>query len=286
MRSTDFFELFPDEREKGNSQLRKCQLVMLRMLKIFDFLCARHDVKYFLVEGSLRGAILYQGFLPWDDDLDIGMTRDNYERFIKKVVSELPNDIFFQNDETDPYYPSCHVVEAKLRDKYSSYKRENRNNKNTFHDGLQIDISVYDRSYLPNNFFIYFANRLLKFFFKRRGDRKKAGFLKWISKYSPFPLAYGSSFISRLKEINHRTNYIKYKEINKLKKIKFEDMEAYIPIGWESYLKRHYGNYKEIPSLEKQKGHHGNDIPDPFTPCNHSEILYWNSKKLVQKVGD
>jgi len=102
MKSTDFFEVFPDEREKGDSQLRKCQLVMLRMLKILDFLCVRHEVKYFLVEGSLRGAILYHGFLPWDDDLDIGMTRDNYEKFVEKVVPELPNDIFFQNDETDP----------------------------------------------------------------------------------------------------------------------------------------------------------------------------------------
>jgi len=284
MKSTDFFEVFPDEREKGDSQLRKCQLVMLRMLKILDFLCVRHEVKYFLVEGSLRGAILYHGFLPWDDDLDIGMTRDNYEKFVEKVVPELPNDIFFQNDETDPCYPSCHVIEAKLRDKYSSYKRGNRNNKNTFHDGLQIDIAVYDRSYLPNKLFIYFANRLLKFFFKRRGNKKRANLLKWISKYSPFLLVYGNSFISRLKEINQRTNYIKYKEIKKLKRTKFEDMEAYIPIGWDSYLKRHYGKYKEIPSWEKQKGHHGKDIPDPFNPCNHSEILYWNSTKLAQRL--
>lgn len=284
MENINFLNLFPDEREKGDTRLRQCQLVMIRMLKIFDFLCAKHNVKYFLIEGSLRGAILYQGFLPWDDDLDIGMTRTNYEKFIEKVVPELPEDIFFQNDETDKYYPSCHVIEAKLRDKYSSYKREKDNSKKSFHDGLQIDISVFDRVYLPNNFYIYLVNRLLKFLFKGRGDKKRAGLLKLISKYSPVPLVYGSSFISPFKKINKRTGYIRNKEIEKLLRTKFEDLEVYIPIGWDSYLRRQYREYRKIPSIEKQKGSHGKDTPDPFTPCNHEEILHWNSKRLEPKI--
>ncbi len=277
----DFEHLFPDERQKGDTRIRQCQLVMLRMLKVLDFLCKEHQIKYFLIEGSLRGAIIYQGFLPWDDDLDIGMTRTNYEKFVQYVVPELPNDIFFQNDETDPYYPSCHIVEAKLRDKYSSYTREKADKRMyTFHDGLQIDISVYDQSYLPNNFFIYALNQSLKFFVKYKGNKKRAGILKWISKYSPFPLVYGSSFICRRKMMKQRANYIKQKEIKNLIKAKFEDMEAYIPQSWDSYLRRQYGNYMELPPAEKQKRHHGTDIPDPFTPCNHSEILYWKSKTV------
>jgi phosphorylcholine metabolism protein LicD len=247
-----------------------------------DVLCAKYDVKYFLIEGSLRGAIIYKGFLPWDDDLDIGMTRDNYEKFVQFVVPELPNDIFFQNDETDTYYPSCHVVEAKLRDKYSSYKREKNTRKKSesFHDGLQIDISVFDQSYLPSNFFVYALNRALIFLFKNKGDKKRASLLKWISNHTPFPLAYGSSFISNLKKINQRTNYIKAKEIKNLIRAKFEDAEAYIPEGWESYLKRQYGNYMKLPSPESQKGSHGVNIPDPFTPCNHKEILNWEDRKF------
>src|SRR6266498_730640 len=236
----DFEHLFPDERQKGDTRIRQCQLVMLRMLKVLDFLCKKHQIKYFLIEGSLRGAIIYQGFLPWDDDLDLGMTRTNYEKFVQYVVPELPNDIFFQNDETDPY----------------------------------------DQSYLPNNFFIYALNQSLKFFVKYKGNKKRASILKWISKYSPFPLVYGSSFICRRKMMKQRANYIKQKEIKNLIKAKFEDMEAYIPQGWDSYLRRQYVNYMELPPAEKQKRHHGTDIPDPFTPCNHSEILYWKSKTV------
>jgi len=188
---------------------------------------------------------------------------------------------FFQNDESDPYYPSCHVVEAKLRDKYSSYKREKSGKKiGTFHDGLQIDISVYDRAYLPVNLFIYTLNRTLIFFFKHKSNKKRADVLKWISKHSLVPLVYGSSFICNLKRMKLRSNYIKEEEIKSFITRKFEDVKVFIPAGWESYLKRQYGNYLQLPASEKQKGNHGADIPDPFTPCNHSEILHWNSEHI------
>ncbi len=78
----NFTQLFPDNREDGETPLRQCQLVMLRMLKIFDFLCAKHQIKYFLIGGSLLGAIRHKGFIPWDDDLDVAMTRDNYTKFL------------------------------------------------------------------------------------------------------------------------------------------------------------------------------------------------------------
>src|SRR5919206_1290658 len=100
----NFDELFPDEREKGETLTRQCQLVMLRMLKVVDYLCSKHDIKYFLTGGTMLGAIRHKGFIPWDDDLDVGMTRANYEQFLKHAVSDFPKDIFFQNTETDPTY--------------------------------------------------------------------------------------------------------------------------------------------------------------------------------------
>src|SRR5690242_9470114 len=139
MLQIDFNCLFPDNRENGETRLRQCQLVMLRMFKIFDFLCTRHQIKYFLTGGSLIGAVRHQGFIPWDDDLDVGMTRENYERFIQYAVPELPNDIFFQNINTDPFYRETDYVDARLRDKYSSYNHIGKKN-NAFHEGLQVDI--------------------------------------------------------------------------------------------------------------------------------------------------
>jgi lipopolysaccharide cholinephosphotransferase len=274
----DFNTLFLDEREKGETRLRQCQLVMLRMLKIFDHLCSTHNIKYFLTGGSLLGAIRHQGFIPWDDDLDVGMTRENYEKFVQYAVPELPQDIFFQTPETDIGYPVCHTVEAKLKDKYSSYIiREKHKHIIKWHTGLQIDIFVYDKAYLPHNFFLYILNRSLIFFCDN--NKKKANVLKFISKYSPFPHVYASGYINSRKRISFGTSYKKEKEIANLLRVKFEDAEVLIPAGWHSYLKRMYGNYMQLPPVEKQKSHYGEVLPDPFTPCNHSEILYWNERK-------
>lgn len=85
----NFDQLFPDNRETGDTPLRQCQLVMLRMLKNFDYLCKKHGIKYFLTGGSLIGAVRHNGFIPRDDDLDVGMTRRNYELFVQKAVNEF-----------------------------------------------------------------------------------------------------------------------------------------------------------------------------------------------------
>jgi lipopolysaccharide cholinephosphotransferase len=262
---------------------------MLRLLKIFDYLCTRHDIKYFLTGGTLLGAIRHHGFIPWDDDLDVGMTRENYEKFVQYAAPELPNDIFFQTPETDIHFPSCARVEARFRDKYSNYiSKEDRGHK--WHYGLMLDIFVYDKDYLPHNVFLYGLNRSLEIMFwkvgkNNTGNLKRAKVLKFISKFSPFPLVYASSFVISRKMIKLGACYKTQKEISQVIRTKFEDMEAYIPIGWESYLKRMYGNYMELPPLEKQKGHHSADLPDPFTQCEHDEILHWKDRESVKMLS-
>ena len=282
----DFNRLFPDKRETGETQMKQCHLVMLRMFKILHYLCAKHHIKYFLCSGTLKAAILFKGFKPWDDDLDIGMTRENYEKFVQHVVPELPNDIFFQTPETDNYFPACHRVEAKLRDKYSSYILMKDQEDCKYHSGLMIDVLVFDRAYLPHNFFIFLLNRSLKFLFKHRNSNlPRASVLKLISKIFPFSLVYSSSYIDGRKMIKLGANYFKKEEIENVIKIRFEGTDAYIPVGWHNYLIRKYGEYMKLPPSEKQKGHHSADIPNPFTPCNHTEILHWKFSNTITQAS-
>jgi len=278
----NFDQIFPDEREKGETRMKQCHLVLLRMFKVFDYLCSKYQIKYFLCSGTLKGAVIFKGFKPWDDDFDVGMTRENYEKFVQYAAPELPDDIFFQTPDTDPYFPPCHNVEAKLRDKYSSYNFIPGSEQFKWHNGIMLDILVFDQAYLPHNFFIFLINRTLKFLFQSRGNNKRAEVLKWITKYSPFRLVYASSFINGRKMIKLGANYFKEKELATLIKIKFEGVDTYIPVGWHNYLKRRYGDYLKLPPPEKQKGHHSVDIPDPFTPCNHTEIFYWDDRKKVK----
>jgi lipopolysaccharide cholinephosphotransferase len=270
----DFDKLFPDNREQGETLLRQCQLVMLRMLKILDYLCTKYKVEYFLSGGTLLGAIRHKGFIPWDDDLDIGMTRVNYEKFLQFAVAELPNDIFFQNTETDPSYPSCVSAEARLRDKYSSYSHIDKPN-NKWHEGLQVDIFVYDKAFLPHNFFIAIPNA---FFHKIiKNSKTRAMVLKLVAKKAPLPLVYASNFLSGFKAIKWGANYIKPNEISTLIRVPFEDMEAYIPVGWDACLKRQYGDYMQLPPIEKRTSHH-KVIADPFHACEHTETLHWENR--------
>jgi lipopolysaccharide cholinephosphotransferase len=261
---------FEDKRETGETLIRQCQLVMLRMMKAFDHLCAKHNISYFLIGGSLLGAIRHKGFIPWDDDLDIGMTRDNYDKFEQYVVPELPNDIFFQTHETDPAYPACDYVDAKLRDKYSRYTK----NKFKYHDGLQLDIFVYDRAFFPSNFLIILENFLLS---RLKSNRKRAKILKWIATYSPFKMVYTCNYLHKWGQLNFGKFYIRAEELISLERVPFEDMEVFIPKGWHECLQRQYGNYMQLPPVEKRVTHH-EEQPDPFNPCDHKEILYWTDK--------
>jgi len=276
----NYDKMFKDEREKGETPLKQCQLVLTRMFKIFDHLCTKHQIPYFLCNGSLLGAVRNRGILPWDDDLDVGLTRRNYERFVKLAVPELSNDIFFQTPETDPDYPACHIVEAKLRDKYSSYTYHKRK-RDGRHTGLMLDLIVFDRAYLPHNLFIYAMNKMLMFFFKKRGDKKRANVLKWIERYSPIRLVYSCSGLCQWKKIKKGPNYFLEKEISKLLKVPFEDMEAYIPAGWHNYLKRKHGPGYIQPPVEKQVTQHGDGVPDAFRPSNHKHTLLWSERNKV-----
>ena len=69
MSVVDFSKLYPDNRQEGETVLRQAQLVMLRMLKIIDYICRKHDISYWMCSGTLLGAVRHKGFIPWDDDL-------------------------------------------------------------------------------------------------------------------------------------------------------------------------------------------------------------------------
>jgi lipopolysaccharide cholinephosphotransferase len=112
----DFDELIPDLRPQGDNPLRSCQLVMLRLLKVLDAVCAQEGLSYWLDGGTLLGAVRHGGFIPWDDDVDVKMPLEDYRRLVEIGPRVFPYDVFFQTRETDP----AHAVPwVKLRDRFS-----------------------------------------------------------------------------------------------------------------------------------------------------------------------
>ena len=80
----------------------KLQSHMLQLLKEVDEICRRHDITYYLVGGSLIGAVRHHGFIPWDDDSDVIMTRENWEKFYKYAPNELPEGRRISTQYSDP----------------------------------------------------------------------------------------------------------------------------------------------------------------------------------------
>ena len=87
-----------------DEEFRKMQLLELDMLVELDKVCRKHNIKYSMFGGTLLGAIRHKGFIPWDDDIDVVMLREEYDKF-KKHIDELDSSIcYFQDNDTDPEY--------------------------------------------------------------------------------------------------------------------------------------------------------------------------------------
>ncbi len=91
-------------KELSPDQFRKMQLIELEMLVEFDRVCRKNNIKYVLFGGSLLGAVRHKGYIPWDDDADIGMLREDYDLFKKHMTEMNPEICYFQDHETDPEY--------------------------------------------------------------------------------------------------------------------------------------------------------------------------------------
>ena len=84
-----------------NSELRALQMVILNIARIFADICERHHLRYYMVGGTMLGAIRHHGFIPWDDDMDVALPRPDYEKFLDIVREELPAGYTFLNYKQD-----------------------------------------------------------------------------------------------------------------------------------------------------------------------------------------
>jgi len=149
----DDIELSPKLSKEDIRHLKKGQKIMSNMLKEFDRICQKHNIRYFLIGGSCIGAIMYKGWIPWDGDVDLEVHEDDYDKLKNVLKTELPKNMWFQNDETDPYYPKNNNIIGKLRDLNSCYIEYTNNGGTSWHNGLQIDINIYKQDKNGNIFF-------------------------------------------------------------------------------------------------------------------------------------
>lgn len=106
-----------DRRLEGDTILRQTQLTQIYLLDVFVEICRKHNLTYFLDGGTALGAARHQAFIPWDDDIDVGMPIRDYETFLRVAPKELPENLILTPGPEDAnFYPN-----AKLRDRSSFY---------------------------------------------------------------------------------------------------------------------------------------------------------------------
>ncbi len=127
------------------SEARKIQEVAYDILLEIDRICKENNIEYTLACGTALGAVRHQGFIPWDDDLDISMTRENYERFVQVLPTSLKNDYYYHCFETDKRY-NVLLPTMKVRKKNTYIQEANKFLKHGCDgDGLFVDVFVYDQ---------------------------------------------------------------------------------------------------------------------------------------------
>lgn len=147
---------FQEEERDGflvKSKVKELWAVQLDLLLEFDRVCKKYNLKYILDFGTLLGAIRHRGFIPWDDDVDVSMLRDDYDRLLEIGPSEFSYPYFLQSRETDKDYD---LAVAKLRRSDTSMiDVESLKHRPVYNQGIFIDIFVWDNC--PTNNKEHFA---------------------------------------------------------------------------------------------------------------------------------
>lgn len=117
--------------------------IQLKCLEIFDIvlnICKKHNIIYSLCGGSVVGAHLYKGFLPWDDDIDIMMTRDNYNKFLEVAENSLPEGYSIINYQNSDYSTTLKISFTKIMAENTTLVQDNGDIMGVF-----LDVDVYDK---------------------------------------------------------------------------------------------------------------------------------------------
>lgn len=133
------------ETPDGKITVRDLQLEVLSIMDEIHRVCEKNDIKYALIAGSALGIVNYKGFIPWDDDIDICIKREDYPRFIEALKKDLNKNFYFQCFQTDKRY-NVLIPNMKIRKRGTYIEEKNFLLKNRCKsgDGIFVDVVVYD----------------------------------------------------------------------------------------------------------------------------------------------
>ena len=259
-------------------QLRIIQAIELDLLRVFISVCDKLNLEYVLYGGTLLGQVKFGEFIPWDDDIDVALPRESYEKFVEMAPHILPEVYFLQSPYNCPQSPYPYTKLRKRGTKYVEYVHRNL----PIETGVYMDIYPIDK--IPDDekerkkqfrrvrkwIFIYVCRQ------SRLYDKKENSFrghLKNIARYivchllKVFPQKYCMAKIDHYMRAYDVTDNNRYSALNSpnynniydclypLKKAAFCGIDTFIPADYRHHLLRRYGDYSELPPEEERFGH-------------------------------
>ena len=278
--------------EKFESIIRKEQLVQLQTLKKLDEICRKNGIKYWMGFGSLIGTIRHQGFIPWDDDLDIGIMRSDYKKLAEIPKEEWGDDLMLclpcsDDERHDKTFARIYIKNSRVQSKKDIDNWRRWSDDMPWSTSLMCDLLIFDNVPEKHEEFIrihrqfdrlkwlYKTTKLKPYTSSRKFEKKLETFIKRICS-RVFRLLWKKPWvvIDRINEklaLKHQGSYIGSYYVTDcnekrgasafpadfffpLKEAKFEGVNVYIPNKYDEMLTALYGNYMTPPPESKR--HH------------------------------
>lgn len=263
--------------------LKKLQRIQTEILKDFDKICQKYELSYFLLGGSGIGVVRHQGFIPWDDDIDVAMPRKDYDVLLHAIEEEMGEKYRILTPLKDKNYSVNVTKIQKLGTKFVPYHAKDSKCERC------IDIDIFPLDHMPDDKKkrakqlkrTWFLNKLI--FLRGSGEpiipltgwKKNAAAIICKVVHLVMKLFHVSpAFLYRLleKEETRYNNqdtqymntfrvtmsdrsYISKEEMYPLIEMPFEDMTVYMPHAYDAYLTRLFGDYMQMPPKEKRVNH-------------------------------
>ncbi len=274
---------------------KKIWAVSLDLLFKFDEVCRKHQLKYTLAYGSLLGAIRHNGFIPWDDDIDVFMPRKDYEK-LKLLKDEFQSPYFLQIPGQDGYYFSF----AKLRNSNST-SLSHAFRYESFNQGFALDIFILD-DFNPETIdedlervklLVSECSALMRRSCPHPSEKD-------LDLLQRFPVIRdGVEIINEMDGIlrrhegsdsdeyvclcnliyDYRRGLFLKKDIDAVQEISFYGHPALIPQNYDAILRIIYGDYMKLPPIEVRGKWHAGALNDPDKPYTEYVKDLWDKER-------
>lgn len=254
----------PEEMQK--TDLAGHQRALLSILEEFDRICKKLDIPYILFAGTMLGAVRHKGFIPWDDDLDVLMLREDYNKFLENGEKELDNEKFFLQKEFSEHWP---MFFSKLRLNGTACIEKYRPKDEKTHQGIYIDIFPCDscaKTAFGRKLQFFASKVIIAKSLDKRGyetdSKKKKLFMALCRAVPQKPFLFAVKSGAKNSRLVHNflgaasgfeksvypREYAKERVF-----MEFEGNEYPVSARYDEFLRVLYGDYMQIPPPEERK---------------------------------